>query len=174
MKPYRFCPNCAAPLTLRQVAGRERPACDSCGFVQFQDPKMAAAVLLTQDDRVLLVRRAVSPRIGYWALPAGFVDPGELPEETAVREVAEETGLHVALDGFIGFARIANPEKPGVLVCFAGHPIGGQLQPQDDVSEARWFVPQEVPWSDLAFSSTRTVLEQWMNGSARRSANSGS
>ncbi len=100
---------------------------------------MAAAVLLTEGDTVLLVRRGVSPRIGYWALPAGFVDPGELPEETAVREVAEETGLAVALDGFMGFSRITNPDKPGVLVYFGGHPVGGQLQAQDDVSEACWF-----------------------------------
>ena len=165
MKPYQFCPYCATPLTVRLVAGKDRPACSECGFAQFQDPKMAAAVLLTQDDQVLLVRRGVSPRIGYWALPAGFVDPGELPEETAVREVAEETGLHVALDGFMGFARIANPDKPGVLVYFGGHPVGGQLQAQDDVSEARWFAPAAIPWSDLAFSSTRTILEHWVNGS---------
>ncbi|MCB0242585.1 MAG: NUDIX hydrolase [Anaerolineae bacterium] len=166
MKPYQFCPYCAAPLIVREVAGRERPACDACGFVQFQDPKMAAAVLLTEDNKVLLVRRAVSPRIGYWALPAGFVDPGELPEETAVREVAEETGLLVALGGFMGFARITNPDKPGVLVYFAGHPVGGQLQAQDDVSEARWFSPAGIPWDDLAFSSTRMILESWANGAA--------
>lgn len=173
MKPYQFCPYCAAPLIVREVAGRERPACDACGFVQFQDPKMAAAVLLTQDGQVLLVRRAVSPRIGYWALPAGFVDPGELPEETAVREVAEETGLLVALDGFMGFSRITNPDKPGVLVYFGGHPVGGQLQAQDDVSEARWFPPAGIPWDELAFSSTRTILEGWVNGAATASRNDG-
>lgn len=173
MKPYQFCPYCATPLTVRAVAGKERPACDACGFVQFQDPKMAAAVLLTEGDTVLLVRRAVSPRIGFWALPAGFVDPGELPEETAVREVAEETGLAVALDGFLGFSRITNPDKPGVLVYFGGHPVGGQLQAQDDVSEACWFPPAGIPWNELAFSSTRTILESWVNGAAPASRNNG-
>lgn len=173
MKPYQFCPYCAAPLTTRFFAGKERPACRACHFMQFQDPKLAAAVLLTEDGNVLLVRRAVAPRIGYWALPAGFVDPGELPEETAVREVAEETGLTVALDGFMGFARITNPDKLGVLVFFGGHPLGGQLQAQDDVSEARWFSPAGIPWDDLAFPSTRAILERWLNGAASNVQNNG-
>lgn len=167
MKPYQFCPYCAAPLTEREIAGKRRPACRACHFVQFQDPKLAVAVLLTEDDRVLLVRRAVLPRIGYWALPAGFVDPGELPEETAVREVAEETGLEVELDGFLGFWRIDNPDKPGVLVCFGGHSTGGQLQAQDDVSEVSWFAPASIPWEDLAFSSTRAILQR--SGATHRS-----
>jgi ADP-ribose pyrophosphatase YjhB (NUDIX family) len=164
VRTYQFCPHCGERLGLRLVGGKQRPACDACGFVQFQDPKLAVAVLLTEGGQVLLVRRAVAPRVGYWALPAGFVDPGELPEETALREVQEETGLDVVLDNFIGFWRITNPDKPGVLIYFDGRPVGGRLEAQDDVSEARWFAPDTIPWDDLAFTSTRMVLERWLNG----------
>lgn len=170
MKPFRYCPYCATALVERWIAGRQRMACAACGFIQFQDPKLAAAVLLTQDDSVLLVRRAVEPAIGRWALPAGFVDPGELPADTAVREVAEETGLRIALDGFLGFWHITNPDKPGVLTYFAGHVLDGQLQAQDDVSEARWFARDSIPWDALAFSSTRAILERWTAGAAAQSA----
>lgn len=161
MQPYQFCPYCATPLVSRPIAGRPRTACPACGFVHFQDPKLAAAVLLTEEGRVLLVRRGVAPAIGRWALPAGFVDPGELPPDTAVREAAEETGLQVAVDGFLGFWHITNPDKPGVLTYFAGRVLGGQLQAQDDVSEARWFARADIPWNELAFSSTRAILEGW-------------
>ena len=127
-------------------------------------PESVLVVIHTPDLQVLLMNRADAP--GHWQSVTGSKDwPGEPLHDTAVREVAEETGLHVALDGFMGFERIANPDKPGVLVYFGGHPVGGQLQAQDDVSEARWFAPAAIPWSDLAFSSTRTILEHWVNGS---------
>lgn len=142
--------------------GRERPACGACGWVHFEDPKAAVAVLLTEGGRVLLVRRAVEPRIGYWALPAGFVDVDELPQQTAVREAFEETGLQVNLDRILDIKPLSNPSKRGFLVLYEGHVIGGKLAARDDVSEARWFFPWEIPWSELAFETTTDVLELWL------------
>jgi ADP-ribose pyrophosphatase YjhB (NUDIX family) len=162
MTPFFFCPYCATPLKPRMLFGRDRPACEACGFVQFQDPKVAAAVLVTEDQRVLLIRRGVPPRQGFWALPAGFVEVDELPEQTAVREVAEETGLQIGLDGLLAIRRIANPDKPGILVYYCGHPTGGHLQADDDVTEARWFAAGEVPWDELAFKTTQEMLQLWL------------
>ena len=165
-RAYNFCPNCGQPLERKQVNGRERPACAACGFIYFADPKVAVSVLIAQDGKVLLVRRAVVPRIGYWALPAGFVDAGELPEKTAMREVREETGLEVALDGLLTIEPIANPDKQGFLMMYRGHVLSGTLRAQDDVSEASWFAPSEIPWNELAFETTTQILQRWLRESA--------
>lgn len=156
------CPRCGHPLENREAFGKTRPVCSSCGYVHFSDPKVAASVLVVDHGRVLLVKRAVVPRIGFWALPAGFVDADELPQDAAAREVDEETGVRIAVEGLIDIKPLANPDKRGFLMIFRGQPIGGALQPADDVSDARWFSPEELPWDDLAFESTREVLQQWL------------
>lgn len=149
-------------MTQREAFCRPRAACNACGFVHFRDPKVAAAVLLGDQGRVLLVRRAVDPRRGFWALPAGFVEVDELPDEAAAREALEETGLHVAVGNLLRIRRTSNPDKPGLLLTYQGQVIGGALQASDDVSEARWFSVQEIPWDDLAFETTRESLHDWL------------
>lgn len=149
-------------MTQREAFCRPRAACNACGFVHFRDPKVAAAVLLGDQGRVLLVRRAVDPRRGFWALPAGFVEVDELPDEAAAREALEETGLHVAVGNLLRIRRTSNPDKPGLLLTYQGQVLGGALQASDDVSEARWFSVQEIPWDDLAFETTRESLHDWL------------
>ncbi len=109
---FRFCPRCGQLLVEQDAFGRLRPVCVACGFVHFRDPKVAAAVLLSDNDRVLLIRRAVDPGRGLWALPAGFVEIGELPDEAAAREALEETGLHVEIGDLLRIRLMANPAKP--------------------------------------------------------------
>ncbi len=142
--------------------------CAACGFVHFRDPKVAAAVLVSDSGRVLLIRRAVDPGRGLWALPAGFVEIGELPDEAAAREALEETGLHVAVDNLLGIRLITNPAKPGLLLTYSGQAMGGHLQANDDVSEARWFDAGEIPWDELAFETTLDSLREWMAKTGER------
>lgn len=126
---------------------------------------MAVAGLISDGQRVLLVRRAVIPRLGFWALPAGYMDADELPEEAVVREVAEETGLTVQVVGFQGVAPLAGwAERRGILLAYRAIPVAGELAPHDDVSAARWFRPEEIPWDELAFESTAQFLKEWMAG----------
>lgn len=159
---YRFCPRCGQPLRQQEAFGRLRPVCAACGFVHFRDPKVAAAVLLSGQGRVLLVQRAVDPQRGYWALPAGFVEVDELPHEAAAREALEETGLHVRVGDLLSIRRMTNPDKPGLLFTYQGQAIGGDLQASDDVSQARWFNAAEIPWDDLAFETTHESLREWI------------
>jgi ADP-ribose pyrophosphatase YjhB (NUDIX family) len=159
---YIYCPRCGAPLGQRVAFGRLRQACHYCGFVHFKDPKVAVAALLTQDERVLLVRRAVMPRIGYWALPAGYMDQDELPEEAALREIAEETGLTARLMGLHAVVPLGGwQERRGILLVYRAEPTGGQVAPADDVSEVRWYGASELPWDELAFTSTLDFLREW-------------
>ena len=139
-----------------------RKACRYCGFIHFKDPKVAVAALVSDGAAVLLVRRAVLPRAGFWALPAGYMDQDESPEEAAIREIAEETGVGIRLGGLQAVVELGGWEqRRGILLVYRAEPVSGDVSPADDVSEARWFAPAEVPWNELAFDSTADLLRQW-------------
>lgn len=155
-----FCPRCAHELEDQERFGRMRRVCPSCGFIFFRDPKVAVGVLVEDGARVLLVRRAVIPQLGWWALPAGYMEFDEEPQEAARREAQEETGLQVELTGLLDVFPITSPNGHGVLIVYWARPAGGELRAGDDVSDARWFAPEELP-EDLAFESTRAALARW-------------
>jgi len=166
MKPLElnFCPCCGAPMTDRFVFGRTRRACTACGFVFFREPKLAAGALVEQDGRVLLVRRAVDPKLGYWCLPAGYVEYDEGPVEAVLREVKEETGLVVRVTGLMAAFHVrSDPRGMGVILIYRAVPEGAALAPGDDASEVAYFAPDQLP-HDLAFASTRRVLLRWRCG----------
>jgi 8-oxo-dGTP diphosphatase len=165
---FRYCPHCAAPLAEGVKFGRVRRFCRYCGFIHFVEPKVAVAAVVSDGERILLVRRNAIPRIGYWALPAGYMDADELPEEALVREVAEETGVAVRIVRLEGVAPLAGwQERRGVLVLYRAEPRDGETPADgaptagDDVSEARWFTRDEVPWDELAFESTADHVARW-------------
>jgi len=156
-----FCPNCGSPMTNRFVHGRMRRACTACGFVFFQGPKLAVGALVEQDGRVLLVRRAMKPKIGFWCLPGGYVDYEEGPVTAVIREVREETGLIVHVTGLQAAYHVcADPRGMGVVLIYRAVPTGGELRPGDDASEVRFFAAHEIP-HELAFASTRRALLRW-------------
>jgi len=166
---YTFCPRCGAPLTDAVKFGRMRRVCRYCGFIHFQDPKVAVAALVSDGERVLLVRRAAIPRIGFWALPAGYMDADELPEEAVAREITEETGITIRVLGLHGIVPLAGwTERRGILVLYRAEPVSGGLVAADDVTEVRWFGRAEIPWDELAFESTAQFLREWVAGEAGR------
>ncbi len=162
--PYSYCPRCGAPLAEGEKFGRLRRFCRYCGFIHFTDPKVAVAALVTNGRRVLLVRRLAIPRIGYWALPAGYMDADEDPEEALVREVLEETGIRVRVSTFDRVAPLAGwDERRGILLLYRAEAIEGEATGGDDVSEARWFGAEEIPWHALAFDSTKELVRAWVS-----------
>ena len=148
----------------RFVFGRTRRACPACGFVFFREPKLAAGALVEQAGRVLLVRRKVNPKRGYWCLPAGYVEYDEGPVAAAIREVREETGLAVRVTGLEGVYHIrSDPRGLGVFILYRAVVEGGELLIGDDASEAAFFGPAELP-PNIAFASTRRALHRWQCG----------
>ncbi len=164
MDEYRFCPRCGHPLEQRMFGDRLRPVCPNCGFIFYINPTPAAGTLVEDDGHVLLIRRAVAPRAGYWALPAGYMEADESAEEAAIRETREETGLEVALDALLNVYSFEDAtHQRGVLILYRAHVVGGELRPGDDASEARWFAPHELPPEDqIAFSTHRHALREWL------------
>ena len=155
-----FCPQCGGPLQDREAYGRVRRYCPACDRLIFRDPKVAAAVLVEREGRVLLIRRAFGPAKGRWSLPAGFVEYDEDPATTAIRECQEETGLEVRLTGLLDIIPGEGPPaEASFTVVYRGEVVGGTLRAGDDARSAEFFPPDELP--PLAFASTRRVLERW-------------
>lgn len=162
---YQYCPQCATPLVRRYAFGKERLTCPHCNFVYFEDPKVAVAGLVTHNGQVLLVRRAVRPRRGFWSLPSGFVEAGEMPDEALARELREETGLLVAVGKLLQIEPLSSERKQGIVLIYQATMMVNQPCqpfPADDVMEAVWFSPDAIPWQTLAFSSAERTLRQWL------------
>jgi ADP-ribose pyrophosphatase YjhB (NUDIX family) len=137
--------------------------CSTCGYIHFQDPKVAAAALVIRDGRVLLVRRVNEPARGKWTLPAGFVDAGEDPAEAAQRECLEETGLTVRVHHLVDV--IGGREHPGgadIVIVYQADVVEGDLNPGDDADQAQFFPPENMP--PLAFKATHKALDHWLRG----------
>jgi 8-oxo-dGTP diphosphatase len=153
-----FCPRCGAGLGRQLLFGRERAVCPQCEWIHFADPKVAAAVLLEQDGRVLLVRRSNDPFRGLWTLPAGFVDAEEDPARAAERECFEETSLTVRVTHVLDVvAGREHPRGADFVIVYAAEILGGQLQAGDDADQVEWFERGKFP--ELAFRATRSVLK---------------
>ena len=154
----RFCVLCGAQTKLQERFGRLRPVCTSCGHIHFQEPKVAAAVILEREGRILLVRRVNEPQQGKWSLPAGFIDAGEDPKEAAVREVYEETGLRVRVTELLDV--IGGREYPNgadIVILYSGVIEGGELAAADDADAAAFFDYEALP--AIAFKSTQKAIE---------------
>jgi ADP-ribose pyrophosphatase YjhB (NUDIX family) len=160
---YRFCPRCGAALALRPLKSGEpdRLVCSGCAFVFYLDPKLAVGVLVEQGGAVLFLRRAIQPGYGQWVFPGGYVDRGEHPEEAAVREAWEEAGVGVQLRGLIGVYN-EPAGSPVVLVAYRGELVSGEPAALDESLEARLFPPEQIPWDQLAFPTTRAAVRDYL------------
>lgn len=153
----KYCLRCGTALRLTEHFGRMRPTCPECGWIHFADPKVAAAVLLEQNGRVLLVRRVNDPLRGLWTLPAGFVDAGEDPARAAERECMEETGLIVRASRVVQVVSgREHPRGADFVIVYAAELVAGELRPGDDADRVEWFDRAKLP--PLAFRATQAVL----------------
>jgi ADP-ribose pyrophosphatase YjhB (NUDIX family) len=163
----RFCPRCGTQLKLQFRMGRERPVCPQCDWVFFPDPKVAAALLVSCGDGLLLVRRGNVPQQGLWTFPGGFVDAGEHPASAAARECQEETGLQVKVTRLLAvLSGQEHPRGAHILIGYQGEVVGGNLRPGDDADRAGFFPPDNLP--ELAFDSTRQLIDLWLSSPRNR------
>src|SRR5262245_61640588 len=148
MRPGAFCQRCGAGIEKGAACASrlEPPRCPRCGEHLPIGPVPAVGVAVLRSDRILLVRRRYAPMQGSWALPGGFLEIGETPDEAAVREAREETGLAVKLAELLGSFRGGGPRGGGVLfLCYRALVTGGRLSPGDDATDAGFFPLAKPP-----------------------------
>ncbi len=155
---FQFCPKCGGPLNRQQLKTHEpaRLVCATCTFIFYDDPKIAACTIPTINGRIVLLKRGIEPSYGKWVFPGGFLDRGERVEDAAIRETWEEVNLKVEVTKLLNV--YSYPGYPVVVIVYLAKVTGGELQAMDETLEVRTFSPQEIPWDDLAFPSTRGAL----------------
>jgi 8-oxo-dGTP diphosphatase len=160
---YRFCARCGGGLEPRLLKQGEphRLVCGACGFVFYLDPKVAACTISMVDGGIVLLRRGIEPALGKWVFPGGFVDRGEPVAEAAVRETLEEANLRVALTGILD--AYSFPASEVVVIVYAADVLEGTPEARDESLEVRLFRPEEIPWEELAFPSTRAALRDYVH-----------
>jgi len=161
MTEFVYCPHCATRLGRRLRGGIERPACESCGYVQFRNPAVGVAVLIVEEGRVLLGRRAPGhDRAGLWCIPSGYVEWGEEIREAARREFLEETSLEVETgEVYAVHSNFHNPDSLTVGVWFTGAIVGGTMNASDDVDMVDFFPLDQLP-EPLAFPTDKLILDR--------------
>lgn len=162
---YQFCPLCGGQLERRllKASEPERLVCTRCGFVFYLDPKVAVGTIIrVDDDRLVLVKRAIEPGYGKWVFPGGYVDRGESLTAAAIREAREESGLDVRLDGLVNIYSYSG--RAPVVVVYAATATGGELCGDDECLETAVLDTSSIPWDHLAFQSTRDGLRDYLAG----------
>jgi ADP-ribose pyrophosphatase YjhB (NUDIX family) len=138
---------------------RERLICGDCGFVAYENPKIVTGSVVAVDGKILLCRRAIEPRRGFWTIPAGYMELGETVEEAARREAQEEACADIALDGVLALYSIARIGQ--VQVLFRASLATPGFAPGPESLEVKLFAWAEIPWDELAFPSVHWVLQAW-------------
>ena len=154
--PLHHCTNCGTRIDRKVPPGdeRERAICPHCGGIHYENPKLVVGCIPVYEDRILLCKRAIEPRYGYWTLPAGFMENGETTAEGAARETHEEAGA--AVSDLEAFSMLDVPYVHQVHVFYRAQLASPNFSPGAESLDAQLFTEAEIPWKELSF---RTVIE---------------
>ena len=137
----------------------ERDVCATCGFVNYVNPKIVTGSIVRHDGKILLCRRAIEPRIGYWTLPAGFMELGETAEQAAMREALEEANARIVIDRLLAVYTI--PRIAQVQIMYLAHLESAVISAGPESLEVKLAGWSEIPWDEIAFPSVIWALEQY-------------
>jgi ADP-ribose pyrophosphatase YjhB (NUDIX family) len=156
----RFCSNCGADVHLVRPEGddRERFVCSNCQTIHYLNPKIVVGSVCTWQDRLLLCRRAIEPRVGFWTIPAGWLENGETAEEGAMREAREEACAEIAIEGLIAVYSIRRIQQ--VQILFRARLLSPDVAAGPESQEVRLVEWDEIPWNHLAFPTVDWVLRR--------------
>lgn len=159
----KFCSECAHPVALAVPEGDNRPrfVCNNCHTIHYQNPKLVIGSLPVWEQdgafKILLCKRAIEPRYGYWTLPAGFMENAETTAEAAIRETEEEAGANIELGPLFSLLNVAHVHQ--VHLFYLARLVDLDFAPGIESLEVELFSEEDIPWDDLAFPTIRTTLE---------------
>ena len=161
-----FCSHCGKPVELRIPPGdhRARYVCVHCGAIHYQNPRIIAGAVPEHEGRILLCRRAIEPRLGFWTVPAGFMENGETMQQAAARESYEEALIHVEIGSLLSVVHVLRADQ--VHVFFRARLPIASFGPTPESLEVGLFDESAIPWDDLAFPSIEYTLRRYFEDRA--------
>lgn len=161
---YKLCPFCGTPLRIVESGHKPRPGCSSCGFVQYRNPAPTVSVLIVDEGRVVLGKRAGHPGKGTWSLPSGYIEYEDNFLTTAIREAKEETGLDVAVVSIINLvSSFVTPRFHFLGIYVVARRVGGDLEAGDDLEAVEWF-PVSGPFPEMGFEEDVSIIALFAQG----------
>lgn len=163
----KFCSNCGATVELRIPPGDSLPrhVCAHCGSIHYVNPKIVVGAIPEWEDRILLCRRAIEPRHGFWTLPAGFMENAETTAQAAARETLEEACARIEVGEI--FTLINVPHISQVHIVYRARLIDLDFAPGEESLEVGLFAEHEIPWDEIAFRSIALTLQHYFDDRRR-------
>ncbi|MEB2488511.1 NUDIX hydrolase [Burkholderia multivorans] len=154
----KFCSVCGHEVIARIPQGdnRERFVCDHCGTIHYQNPRNVVGTVPVWGEQVLLCRRAIEPRYGFWTLPAGFMEMGETTAEAAARETLEEAGARVEVQNL--FTLLNVPHVHQVHLFYLARLVDAEFEAGEESLEVKLFDEADIPWDEIAFPTVSQTL----------------
>jgi ADP-ribose pyrophosphatase YjhB (NUDIX family) len=158
----KFCSQCGHEVALTVPEGDTLPrhVCGHCGTIHYENPKVVVGCVPEYEGRILICKRAIEPRLGYWTIPAGFMENGETLQEGAARETLEEAEAQVEVGELFAIVDVVRAQQVHML--FRARMLNGRYGAGDESLEVRLIEPDDIPWEDIAFASVRFGLEAWL------------
>ena len=158
----KFCSSCGSSVIQKIPQGdnRLRYVCESCDEIHYQNPRVIAGILPIYEDKILLCRRSIEPRVGYWTLPAGFLENGESTLEGAMRECVEESLANVVNPELYAIFDI--PQIHQVYIFYRANLQTPVFGPTSESSEVALFAEADIPWGELAFPMVEVTLDHFL------------
>ncbi len=158
----KYCSECGATVTRKIPDGDNMPrhVCDSCQTIHYQNPRMVVGCVPEHEGRILLCKRAIEPRLGFWTIPAGFMENGETLEAAAIRETDEEAMARVDLGVLFAVVNVTHAHQ--VHFMFKARLLDGSYGAGHESLDARLFTEGEIPWGEIAFPSVELALRRYL------------
>jgi ADP-ribose pyrophosphatase YjhB (NUDIX family) len=163
----KFCSHCGQPVALRVPEGdnRTRHACDACGTIHYRNPKIVVGCVPEWQGRILICRRAIEPRRGFWTVPAGFLENGESLQQGAARESMEEALAAVEVGSLLAIVSVLYAEQ--IHVMFRARLLDPSFGAGDESLEVKLVAESEIPWPEIAFASGDFALRRYLSDRAQ-------
>ncbi|WP_417608875.1 NUDIX hydrolase [Owenweeksia hongkongensis] len=158
-----YCSNCGSADLMYKIPEDDhfpRFVCPDCDTIHYTNPNMVVGCLIDKDGKIMLARRGIEPRLGFWNLPCGFLENEETVEQGAKREVYEETGATVELGNLHTVYNL--PHANQVYLIFTADMVGDKYELTTESTEIRFFAPEEIPWDEIAFSSNAFAIKKYI------------